>query len=64
MRRLYFSTDLEKLTLNCLLSRNLRQVPDTQEVLLSPNSDVSYILEILRSVDAEDLSEAIRWVRP
>jgi len=40
---------------------DLRQIPDTQEVLLSPNSDVTYILEILQSVDAEDLSEAIRF---
>ncbi|KAF9513136.1 hypothetical protein BS47DRAFT_1485853 [Hydnum rufescens UP504] len=38
---------------------DLRQVPDTQEVLLTPKSDVTFMIEILQQVDAEDLGEAI-----
>lgn len=38
----------------------LRQIPDTQEVFLTPNSDVTYIVEILESVEQENLSEAVK----
>ncbi|KAI0781146.1 Mog1p/PsbP-like protein [Trametes elegans] len=37
---------------------DFRQVPDTQEVYLSPTSGVSIIVEVLQSVDATDLREA------
>ncbi|KAG8931106.1 hypothetical protein FRC02_003186 [Tulasnella sp. 418] len=37
---------------------DLRQIPDTQEVYLSRNSDVSYIVEILEKVEANDPKEA------
>ncbi|KAJ7694145.1 hypothetical protein B0H17DRAFT_1057967 [Mycena rosella] len=40
---------------------DLRQVPDTQEVLLYPDSSVSIIVEILQRVDAEDDDPAIRY---
>lgn len=39
---------------------DLRQVPDTQEVFLSPNSDVSLILEILQRVNEQDGQEAVK----
>ncbi|KZV70487.1 Mog1p/PsbP-like protein [Peniophora sp. CONT] len=40
---------------------DLRQIPDTQEVFLSPTSDVSIILEILESVPATDLIDAAKY---
>lgn len=39
----------------------LRQIPDTQEVFLTPNSDVTWIIEILESVDKSDLDESVRF---
>lgn len=43
---------------------DLRQVPDSQEVYLSNNSDLSIILEVLQLVEeegaADDLDKAIR----
>ncbi|KAH8117535.1 Mog1p/PsbP-like protein [Phellopilus nigrolimitatus] len=38
-----------------------RQVPDTQEVFISPSSDVSYIVEILQMVDPNDPREAAKF---
>ncbi len=40
--------------------RNIRQVPDTQEVLLAPDSDISYIVEILERVDKETGIDAVK----
>ncbi|KAI0831085.1 Mog1p/PsbP-like protein [Trametes gibbosa] len=37
---------------------DFRQVPDTQEVYLSPDSGISVIVEVLESVAAPDLREA------
>ncbi|KAI0637189.1 Mog1p/PsbP-like protein [Trametes polyzona] len=37
---------------------DFRQVPDTQEVYLSPTSGISIIVEVLQSVSATDLKEA------
>lgn len=37
-----------------ILHSDLRQVPDTQEVLLYPDSDVSIVVEILQSVEPTD----------
>lgn len=42
--------------------RDLRQIPDTQEVFLSPNSGVSIIFEVLERVALTDPSEAARCV--
>ncbi|KAI0315520.1 Mog1p/PsbP-like protein [Amylostereum chailletii] len=39
----------------------LRQVPDTQEVFLSPTSDISIILEILESVEPRDFSDVAKF---
>ncbi|KAH8983574.1 Mog1p/PsbP-like protein [Lactarius hatsudake] len=39
----------------------LRQVPDTQEVYLSPNTDESIILETLIRVPADDSSDAAKF---
>ncbi|EIM90400.1 Mog1p/PsbP-like protein [Stereum hirsutum FP-91666 SS1] len=39
----------------------LRQVPDTQEVFLYPDSDVSIIVEILERVEPSDFSEAAKF---
>jgi len=43
---------------------DLRQVPDTQEVLLSPDSDITAILEVLECVSENgadrSLEEAIK----
>ncbi|KAJ6547344.1 Mog1p/PsbP-like protein [Mycena capillaripes] len=40
---------------------DLRQVPDTQEVLLYPDSGVSIIVEVLQRVDTADDDSAIRY---
>jgi len=40
---------------------DLRQVPDTQEVFLYPNSSVSIILEILQRVQVSHFDDAIRF---
>ena len=39
-------------------TRDFRQVPDTQEVFVSPTSAISVIVEVLESVAATDLREA------
>lgn len=44
-----------------MLYSQLRQVPDTQEVFLYPDSDVSIIVEILERVEPSDFSEAARF---
>lgn len=46
------------------VASDLRQVPDTQEVFLDPESDMSVIVEILQRVDAEDAKDAVMLVRP
>jgi len=40
---------------------DLRQIPDTQEVFLSPNSGVSIIFEVLERVPATDPLEAVKY---
>ena len=42
-------------------SSDLRQVPDTQEVYLDPQSNVSLILEILVRVEPNNLNDAAVW---
>lgn len=44
------------------LYRDLRQVPDTQEVFLYPGSSVSIIVEILERVEPSHFDDAIRLV--
>jgi hypothetical protein len=43
-------------------SSDIRQVPDTQELLLFPNSNISIVLEVLEKVAADDLVEAVKSV--
>ncbi|KDR73443.1 hypothetical protein GALMADRAFT_609979 [Galerina marginata CBS 339.88] len=40
---------------------NLRQVPDTQEVFMYPDSNISIIVEILQRVESSHYSDAIRF---
>ena len=40
----------------------MRQVPDTQEVFVSSNSDVSFVLEILERVEPSDPKDAAELV--
>ncbi|KAF8626063.1 hypothetical protein AX15_005099 [Amanita polypyramis BW_CC] len=40
---------------------NLRQIPDTQEVFLYPDSSISIIVEILQSVEPSILEDAIKF---
>jgi hypothetical protein len=42
------------------LGRDLRQIPDAQEVFLDPQSDVNFIFEILDRVEPEGAEEAAR----
>jgi hypothetical protein len=39
---------------------DLRQIPDTQEVFLYPNSSVSIVIEILQRVEPTHFSDAVR----
>jgi hypothetical protein len=43
-----------------MLYRDLRQIPDTQEVFLSPDSDVSYIVEILEAVPGDSAEDIVK----
>jgi hypothetical protein len=40
---------------------DLRQIPDTQEVFLYPNSSVSIVIEILERVEPALFSDAVRF---
>lgn len=40
---------------------DLRQVPNTQEVFLSKDTDISYIIEVLERVEAGDGVEAVKF---
>ncbi|KAF5386555.1 hypothetical protein D9615_001827 [Tricholomella constricta] len=46
---------------NLVDASDLRQVPDTQEVFLYPDSGISIIVEILEKVDASNFDAAIRF---
>ncbi|PAV23230.1 Mog1p [Pyrrhoderma noxium] len=39
----------------------LRQIPDNQEVLVSPTSDISFIIEVLQRVPPTDPRDAARF---
>lgn len=38
----------------------IREVPDTQEVFISPSSNASYVIEILQKVEPSDPKDAAR----
>jgi len=40
---------------------DLRQVPDNQEVFISPNSSVSFVIEILQRVEVDDAEGAAKF---
>ncbi|KDQ12300.1 hypothetical protein BOTBODRAFT_34587 [Botryobasidium botryosum FD-172 SS1] len=40
---------------------DIRQVPDTEEVLLAKDSDISYIFEILQRVEPDELEKAAEF---
>lgn len=42
---------------------DLRQVPDTQEVFLDPDSEISLIFEILERVEPSDAVDAVKSER-
>ncbi|KAF9264869.1 Mog1p/PsbP-like protein [Marasmius fiardii PR-910] len=46
---------------NLVDASNIRQVPDTQEVFLFPNSSVSVIVEVLERVQPQNYEEAIKF---
>ncbi|KAG8698579.1 hypothetical protein FRC09_007161 [Ceratobasidium sp. 395] len=46
---------------NLIDASDLRQVPDTQEVLLSPESEVSVVVEILERVEPNDAHEVAKF---
>jgi hypothetical protein len=45
---------------NPIITSDLRQVPDTQEVWLSPDSDISVVIEILERVEPDDPGEVAK----
>ncbi|KAI1787930.1 Mog1p/PsbP-like protein [Ganoderma leucocontextum] len=57
-KELFGGTITATLPTELIDASDLRQVPDTQEVFLSPNSGISIIIEVLKSVSAADLREA------
>ncbi|KAM5539079.1 hypothetical protein V8D89_007302 [Ganoderma adspersum] len=57
-RDLFGGTITANLPTELIDASDLRQVPDTQEVLLSPISGISIIIEVLKSVSASDIREA------
>ncbi|KAK0210557.1 hypothetical protein DFS33DRAFT_301213 [Desarmillaria ectypa] len=46
---------------NLIDASDIRQVPDTQEVFIYPDSSVSIIVEILRRVDPPDFRDAAKF---
>ncbi|KAL7411617.1 hypothetical protein BDY24DRAFT_127649 [Mrakia frigida] len=46
---------------NLIDASDLRQVPDTQEVFLSPDSDISYIIEILQQVEGDECEAVAKF---
>lgn len=46
---------------NLIDASTIRQVPDTQEVLLFPDSSISIVVEILQRVEPNDNHEAVKF---
>ena len=51
---------MQDLNGNGMTFRDLRQIPDTQEVLLYPDAGKSLILEVLQRVEPSDYENAVR----
>ncbi|KAG2020693.1 hypothetical protein CC2G_006001 [Coprinopsis cinerea AmutBmut pab1-1] len=60
-RPLFGGAIVAKTERNLIDASDLRQIPDTQEVFLDPNSSVSVIVEILQRVEPEDPVEAVNF---
>ncbi|KAI0670595.1 Mog1p/PsbP-like protein [Trametes maxima] len=58
LRELFGGAITAALPANLIDASDFRQVPDTQEVFLFPDSSISIIVEVLESVSATDLREA------
>ncbi|OSD02864.1 Mog1p/PsbP-like protein [Trametes coccinea BRFM310] len=58
LRELFGGAITATLPTTLLDASDFRQIPDTQEVYLSPTSGISIIVEVLQSVSASDLREA------
>lgn len=65
MHRRVVSDTQSQFHVHCLgLGRNLRQVPDNQEVFAYPDSSISIIVEVLERVTKEDDQEAAKFGSP
>ncbi|KAH9901178.1 Mog1p/PsbP-like protein [Cubamyces lactineus] len=58
LRELFGGAITATLPTTLIDASDFRQVPDTQEVYLSPATGISIIVEVLESVSAQDLREA------
>lgn len=45
------------------MSRDIRQVPDSQEVFVYTDSDSFLSVEVLQRVPKDDDTEAVKWCR-
>ncbi|GAA5974488.1 hypothetical protein JCM11641_003251 [Rhodosporidiobolus odoratus] len=59
LRDLYGGAIVSSLPTDYVDASDLRQIPDTQEVFLSPDSDVSLIIEVLELVKEEGAADSL-----
>ncbi|KAF8201513.1 hypothetical protein BJ912DRAFT_503958 [Pholiota molesta] len=60
-RQLFGGAITAETVLNLIDASDIRQVPNTQEVFMYPDSNVSIILEILQRVEPSHYNDAIRF---
>ncbi|KAF9483808.1 Mog1p/PsbP-like protein [Pholiota conissans] len=60
-RQLFGGAITAETAINLIDASDVRQVPDTQEVFMYPDSNVSIILEILQRVEPSHFNDAIRF---
>jgi len=60
-RELFGGAITATLPANVIDASDIRQIPDTQELFLFSESDISIILEVLERVEVEDPTEAIKF---
>lgn len=61
VRELFGGAIVATLPVGLIDASDLRQVPDTQEVLLYPDSQISIVLEVLESVDATEFTDIAKF---
>ncbi|KAI0957111.1 hypothetical protein AcW1_005607 [Taiwanofungus camphoratus] len=61
MKELFGGAITISLPTNLIDASDLRQVPDTQEVFLYPDSEISIIVEVLQSVDTNNFQDTARF---